>query len=239
MSRINIEQSILTDQRFFKLGILLGELECALGAVVLAWDLSQKFFLKSNAVIPNEEWLKLKYGAEVIAVGLADNVDGGVYVKGSREQFDWLRQRQHGGQKRSSSSQRDSSGRWIKHPAAAIADQPSSLLPPPSILKPPPSSKNEGVIENFEIQFDERWNKYEESLSSIMQPVHLRKIRVFKSKLFRHFGTLDELKQFCNPFLENLRGFTKNQMSDAQISSALFNKLLKTFEQLESMELTQ
>ena len=100
MARINIEDSIFKDTRFFDLSLKLGSKRTALGALVEAFILAQQYFLKSSDhLIPLEKWKEQKISDELIEVGLAEMVDDGIYVKGSKEQFGWLKQKSEAGKK--------------------------------------------------------------------------------------------------------------------------------------------
>lgn len=104
MSRINIEQSIFTDARFFNLSLKLGSRSKALGALVFAWEMAQRFFLKHESLIPLEDWIKLEGNKEIIESGLAELNQNEVYVKGGRDHFNWIDKRSKAGQKGGRSS---------------------------------------------------------------------------------------------------------------------------------------
>jgi hypothetical protein len=98
MARINIEDSIYRDNRFIKLTIKLGNLDTALGALVRAWALAQKYYLSPHKMIPKAVWDEQEINQEIINVGLAEVVEVDfIRLKGADEQFAWLRQRQESG----------------------------------------------------------------------------------------------------------------------------------------------
>lgn len=101
MARINIEDSLFKDIRFDELKIKLGSVDTALGAMVRAWSLAQKWYLKeeTSRLIPISEWKKQRISDHIIEVGLAEIRENRVYVSGSDEQFSWLLQRQIAGKK--------------------------------------------------------------------------------------------------------------------------------------------
>ena len=101
MARINIEDSLFKDIRFDELKMKLGSVDTALGAMVRAWSLAQKWYLKEETcrLIPLSEWKKQRISDFIIEVGLAEVRENGVYVAGSDEQFAWLLQRQLAGKK--------------------------------------------------------------------------------------------------------------------------------------------
>lgn len=97
MARVNVEDSIYRDDRFFDLAAKLGSREAAIGALVLAWDLAQRWWKSTERMIPADEWAKLKFGKVVIECGLAQAIDGKVYVKGSRDRLGWIEACQNAG----------------------------------------------------------------------------------------------------------------------------------------------
>lgn len=102
MARINIDDSLFKDTRFFELAIKLGSKTTALGAVIEAFIVAQEFFLnkETHQLIPFEEWEKQKLHNALIEVGLAKKITNkGVYVSGANKQFSWLLQRVEAGRK--------------------------------------------------------------------------------------------------------------------------------------------
>ena len=100
LARINIENSVYTDPRFGELVALYqGNMDLAIGALVRAWTLAQKYYLntETSRKVPLSEWEKHKIRPELVQVGLAVVEGDLVYVRGSEEQFGWLIQRQNAG----------------------------------------------------------------------------------------------------------------------------------------------
>ena len=99
MARINIEDSLFKDGRFLDLCIHYGDRQRALGAIVWAFIVAQKFFLseESERLIPLNEWKRQKCDDKLIEFGLAETKDKGIYVCGSEDQFAWLLQKQAAG----------------------------------------------------------------------------------------------------------------------------------------------
>jgi hypothetical protein len=126
MARINIEESIFKDQRFIKLCIELGSLDLALGCLVRAWALAQKWYLTPDKKIPHEEWKKQSLPDQLISTGLAEVVDGKIWLKGADEQFAWLKQRSEAG--------RRNIEKFNERPLTADDGRTSSLLSSPSSL---------------------------------------------------------------------------------------------------------
>lgn len=101
MARINIEDSIFKDVRFFKLFALCNnDFDKTLGLLVRAWILAQKHYLKTDhRLIPLDEWNQETDFQKLIEVKLSEIKPDGVYVCGSNEQFKWLLQRSDAGKR--------------------------------------------------------------------------------------------------------------------------------------------
>jgi hypothetical protein len=99
MARINIEDSIFTDPKYLNLLIKVGDQYKALGLIVTAFKLAQTHWLKTQS-IPAENWPK---DLDIlIDCGLAEKLEAGsIYVKGSKEQFNWLVQKSEAGKSNS------------------------------------------------------------------------------------------------------------------------------------------
>jgi hypothetical protein len=90
MARINIEDSLYKDHRFFELLQKLGSTDAALGAVVRAWTVAQEYWIANGVGIPLPVWKKQKLRPELIEVGLAEERGEFIYVCGSEMQFAWM-----------------------------------------------------------------------------------------------------------------------------------------------------
>lgn len=100
MARLNIEDSIFKDFRFFTLAQKMGSPSAALGELVRAWMLAQKWYLVGDRSIPMIEWQKQALCESIIESGLASITEsGGVRVAGADEQFAWLLQRSESGRR--------------------------------------------------------------------------------------------------------------------------------------------
>lgn len=90
MPRLNIEDGILADPRFQMLVRRLdGDLERALGRVVRLWWSAQKHWGNGRRPIPLDEF---HFGGfdHIVDSGMAEVKEDGVYVRGARDQFEWL-----------------------------------------------------------------------------------------------------------------------------------------------------
>lgn len=101
MARINIEDSIYKDFRFYKLVEKSNSVDEAIGSLIRAWSLAQQFYLneETSRLIPKTEWKRQSINNSVIDAGLAEVRGEYVYVLGSDDQFAWLLQRQEAGKK--------------------------------------------------------------------------------------------------------------------------------------------
>jgi hypothetical protein len=98
VARVNIEDSIYTDQRFLDLFIKLGNRYEAVGMLVTAWTLAQKWYVTPSRMIPLTVWREQRMPDALIETGLAEIVDGEfVRMRGADDQFAWLKQRQAAG----------------------------------------------------------------------------------------------------------------------------------------------
>lgn len=100
MARINVESELFIDPRFARLVVLCdANLDTALGSLIRAWTLAQKWFVTPSKRIPEREWLKHKINPAILEAGLAILEDGFIYVCGSEEQFGWLEKAKENGRK--------------------------------------------------------------------------------------------------------------------------------------------
>ncbi len=101
MARINIEDSLLKDDKFTELCIKLGSRIHALGVVTESFILAQKYYMNevNDRLIPLNEWHRKKELHVLLDVEMAEQFENGVYIKGSKESFSWLLQKQAAGKK--------------------------------------------------------------------------------------------------------------------------------------------
>jgi len=99
MARINVEDSLFRDNRFLKLTIKTGSVPLALGFLIQAWIVAQKFYLTETQTIPLDHWKAQDLSDLLIEVGLAEIIDQGVRMKGADTQFGWLKHRVDAGRK--------------------------------------------------------------------------------------------------------------------------------------------
>jgi hypothetical protein len=97
--RLNLEDSLLIGKRFEKLIIRLGSKRAALGAVVEAWIVAQRYWKACDNGIPKTVWRTEELAQELIDVDLAEDRGDFVYIRGSKDHFGWLRERTEAGRK--------------------------------------------------------------------------------------------------------------------------------------------
>lgn len=99
--RVNIEDSLFKDPqgRFTRLCIAVGDEVKALGWVVTAWRVAQQYWCPEKRPVPVDLWEKAGLPRALIDCGLAREVEGGIYVSGSEEQFKWYFQCVEAGKK--------------------------------------------------------------------------------------------------------------------------------------------
>lgn len=99
MARINVEDSLFKEKRFSKLLLKTGDMDRAIGALVRAWALAQKYWLTPSQLVPLEVWEREEINPALLECGFAEKRELGIYVSGSKDQFGWLTQRSEAGKK--------------------------------------------------------------------------------------------------------------------------------------------
>ena len=152
MARINIDDSIYSDPRFIRLVILCnGNMDQAVGQLVRAWSLAQKWYLKSpDSFIPLHEWNARSIPMNIVTAGLAEIVNDRVRVMGSDDQFRWLIQKSNAGK-----SNRDIKGKSRQRPLTGdVKRRPLPLSLSLSLIQ------NTNTIEHFVFDFESLYRKY-------------------------------------------------------------------------------
>lgn len=119
MARINFEEDLFKDKRFEKLLLKTGSKALAIGYLVEAWFLAQKFHLQGHG-IPKPVWIQQDMSPLIIEVGLAEDRGDFIYVKGSKEHFQWLIDYSNQGRKGAMASNEK---RWGKKTPAEIIEE--------------------------------------------------------------------------------------------------------------------
>ena len=100
MARVNIEDELFLDPRFYDLVSKSHNQMEAIGRWVFAVKLAQKFY-RDGGLIPRKEWESRKMGNQLIESGLAEVRDEHIYLKGSEAHLSWLNQCSKGGSSKS------------------------------------------------------------------------------------------------------------------------------------------
>lgn len=95
---MNIETKLWADYRFQDLILKAGSRHAAKGMVLELFTLAQEHWFPDQQPIPREVFDGAGLGPTLV-VGLAEEVEGGVRCKGSKEAFAWLFQKQGAGKK--------------------------------------------------------------------------------------------------------------------------------------------
>ncbi len=162
MARLNVEDEwFITDPRRGKLVALVGCAFRADGMALAAWRLSQRYWRENQQPIPEDIW-ELSDLEPLIQAKLARRVEGGVYVSGTEDAFNWLMAPEEFGRMGGKASAK---ARFQKHgtaqpqrknpeppsnPPSKPFEPPSSLLrsrsnPPPNKLPNPEPSYSSSV----------------------------------------------------------------------------------------------
>lgn len=199
MARINIEDSVFKDGRFIDLCIDLGDKQKALGCLVWAFIIAQKYYLdeSNDRLIPLNEWQRQSCENKLIDFGLAEIREKGVYVCGSENQFNWLIQRSEAGKKGGGSNR-------IKRQKKATVDQRSLTVEQPLTLTPsltPSLSLNSYSSNNLKNSKKEKiptdksggakvWERYREKFLNRygVEPMRNAKVNAQCKQLYERLG---------------------------------------------------
>lgn len=166
MARINVENEWFDDPRRMRLAVLLGDTFRADGMALNAWRLAQKYWFPKRQLIPMKAWLDAGLNQELMVVGLAQVVDGAVFVRNAPKHFNWLFGQSKKG-KKSAESRRKKNGtakpgvgistRTAVHEnvnsgSTAVEQQSTSLLLSPfsSLISPSSLENTHSVVDNSE-----------------------------------------------------------------------------------------
>lgn len=170
MARVNIDDSIYRDGRFLQLVAKSRSPEEAIGCLVMAWSVAQKWFTKPEKFIPIEEWKKQRLSDAIIECGLADLVNGFVKMRGINDQFNWLTQRVEAGRKGGFAKRKRKASKPVATAERPLdpAKRPPSLLTPYSNTTTNTKKKNNintnYVVKRVSFDFDALYKKYPRKL---------------------------------------------------------------------------
>lgn len=167
MPRINIQDSWWIDPRRSALIKKLGSEEMADGAAVRLWRLGQEYWKHNHQAIPKHCFDLLGCALQLLECGLCYLEEGGIYVRGSCQNFEWLdgkREAASKGGKISATRPRDSRGRL----QAVSKQSPSESNRVQRSSSSSSSSSNTQKIKNnivgirsiYSKEFNELWEMY-------------------------------------------------------------------------------
>lgn len=135
MARINVEKSWWEDRRRMDLALLLGSAELADGVMLSAWKLSQEYWARGRQTVPKDEFMLLKHAEKIIQVGLCEVRNDYVYIRGARENHEWLALRRESGSAGGSAKSRNHSGSALAIATISTRDPSLSTLLSSSLKK--------------------------------------------------------------------------------------------------------
>lgn len=163
LARINIDDDLYQQQGWFDLLIATKSADAALGALVRAWSVAQKYWVPDRPKgmpieewlttckkgIPLDEWKKQRLNDEIIKAGMAEVKDGCVIVGGSEPQFDWLfSKHENGGKGGRPKNPEDAGGNPPKPTGFENGGAETGGLPGANPPKPSSSSSSSVSLDN-------------------------------------------------------------------------------------------
>lgn len=91
MARINIEECWWSDPRRSKLIRLIGDEERADGTAIKMWRTAQEFWKRDHQLVPRSVFEALQFASELLQSGLAEEREGSIYVRGSSQYLEWVK----------------------------------------------------------------------------------------------------------------------------------------------------
>lgn len=177
MARINIEDSIYRDERFYKLAAIEGKFK-AIGLLVCAWDLAHRWYLKHpEHLVPFAEFCSEKSLMILLDVGLAEHRENGVYIKGSEQHCSYLKARSDAGKRGGLKSQENLSSKRKQNQPSYSFSFSNSI----SDSKKYMCDSNESHQPEF--SFDDIYNAYPKRMGSMNKAKGMEKLkRLIKNK---------------------------------------------------------
>jgi hypothetical protein len=206
MARVNVEDEWFADATFrrAKLIELVGDQYRADGMAVAAWRLSQHYWKEGKRLIPHDVWKRAGLDA-LVTCDLAVTEELGVYVRGAKEQHDWLRKKSVYGKKggKNSGKARFKKSKQTRSKTAFCFAETKPPSPSPSLTPSPTEiSPSEIYTPNpFDAVLADKWVSFAKGLAP-----HLR-LRV--PDCVDTFRKLRELDGFTEDQLEALFVFVR------------------------------
>lgn len=160
MARINIENKYWSDLRRSTLIAKIGDHFRVDGIMLNVWKLAEHYWIPHRKMIPFPVWKSIGIPDEIIAVGFAEIIDNEfIYVKGTRENFEWRFNRMSSGRRggmetaKKNSKQRSSK---IKQTAASPSSSSSSSFSSSSSISPS-GLKNSETFASYAAAYETRY----------------------------------------------------------------------------------
>lgn len=175
MARINVDvRAVLSDDRWFPLLFEIKDQDRALGMLCRFWDRGQDFWKLGETPIPNDrfpsDWEVL------VKTNWGERVEGGVYVKGSRERFAWILSKREAGRMGGKQTQANASTLKQNQPSYSSSSSLISNSEEKSAKALPRAEKiqlsADGVWNNVTSEIKELWKK---AYPAVDIPVELQK----------------------------------------------------------------
>lgn len=128
MPRINAEDKWFDDPRRMKLIERIGVIRTD-GAALQIWRVAQNYY-RLEALIPKDVFSAIDHADDFLAVGLVVEREDGVYVKGSGELFNWIKERKQAGRKGADAT--NSRKQDESPPCKDVPDTPDDSPQPPA-----------------------------------------------------------------------------------------------------------
>lgn len=198
MARINIEDCWWTDPRRSRLSKLVGDETLADGIAIRAWRVAQEFWGK-NMLVPLKIWETVEANENLIEAKLAEQRDDGIYVCGSSQYLDWVRERREAakiGGKKSAAVRKNAPPKKPKKKANVEANtnqtQPSGSSSSSGSSSDSKSGSNSEIIPAADLKIlnSEIWEAYREAYASRYntEPVRNAKVNSVVAQLGRRLG---------------------------------------------------
>lgn len=97
MARLNIEDSLVNDERFIFVSSKIGRYQ-AMGQFVFIAKLAQRYWI-DGMLIPESVYNLGEFSDAFFSSGLVEKRENGVYLRGSEEHFAWILSKRENGQK--------------------------------------------------------------------------------------------------------------------------------------------
>lgn len=167
MPRLNVDDEWFDDPRRTALGELIGP-TIADGVALRMWRLAQTYY-RVGLLVPAGLFDCAPYAKEFEQVGLASREPDGVYVKGRRDRFRWIKNRSEAGAKGGSKGKKEKKD--TNAPSKQNEANESKAMQVQASSSPSSSSKKNSLVDPSESTL--LWRHYETGIRAKgLEPVH-------------------------------------------------------------------